>query len=137
MKVFVSLTGALVLAATPLFAAGEQPVDFVTQIKPILADRCVECHNSETILGELNLQSRESTMRKRNSGPVIVPKEPDKSSFLHVLVLPEGERKAMPATGHRIAKAEVDIIRRWIAEGAPWPDGKDGLIPSKKMPGKK
>ena len=42
-------------------------------------------------------------------------------------------KKAMPATAHRIPKTDIQIIRRWIEEGAKWPDGKDGAIPVKTV----
>lgn len=112
----------------PCFGADEPPVDFVRQIKPILADRCVACHNSETLLGELNLQSRELMMHKRKAGPVIVPGKPDQSPFYVTLTLPPEAKKAMPATAHRIPKSDVDAVRRWITEGAKWPEGKEGSI---------
>lgn len=117
-------------ASTTLKAAGDTPVDFVKQIKPILADRCVECHNSETLLGELNLQSRALAFEKRKAGPVIRPKDADKSMLYLVLTLPPKDKKAMPATGHRIPKDEIQLIRQWINEGAQWPEGKDGAISS-------
>jgi hypothetical protein len=66
-----------------------------------------------------------------------MPKEPEKSLLYIVLTLPPKEPKAMPATGHRIAKSEMELIRRWIAEGATWPDGKDGAIMPRAMPSKK
>ncbi len=119
---------ALLSFATALHAAGEPPVDFVKQIKPILADRCVECHNSETLLGELNLQTRALAFAKRKAGAVIVPKNAEKSMLYLVLTLPPKDVKAMPATGHRIPKDEVSLVRQWIAEGASWPEGKDGTI---------
>jgi mono/diheme cytochrome c family protein len=119
---------AFFLSCGFLNGADELPVDFVRQIKPILADRCVACHNSETLLGELNLQSRELAMRKRKNGPVIFPKEPDKSPLYITLTLPVSNRKAMPATAHRIPNDEIKTIRRWIEEGANWPKGKDGSI---------
>ena len=103
-------------------------MDFVKQIKPILADRCVECHNSETLLGDLNLQTRALAFSKRETGPVIVPKNAEKSMLYLVLTLPAKDKKAMPATGHRIPKDEVNLIRQWITEGAQWPEGKDGAI---------
>ena len=115
-----------------LQAADEPPVDFVKQIKPILAERCVECHNSETIFGELNLQNRELAFRKRSTGPVIVPGAPERSLIMLALTLPPKDPKAMPATGHRIPKDEVSLIKRWILEGAKWPDGPDGAIMPKK-----
>jgi mono/diheme cytochrome c family protein len=116
------------LAVTSLSAAEDPPVDFVKQIKPILADRCVECHNAETLLGELNLQNRELAFRKRKAGPAIVPGAPEKSMLYLALTLPPKDKKAMPATGHRIPKDEVATIRQWIAEGAKWPEGKEGVV---------
>jgi len=112
-------------------------VDFVKQIKPILADRCVECHNSETLLGELNLQTRALAFEKRKAGPVIVPKSAEKSLLYLVLTLPPKDKKAMPATGHRIPKDEVNLIRQWINEGASWPDGKEGAMTPEHKKSKK
>lgn len=128
---------ACLAATTGLHAAGDSPVDFVKQIKPILADRCVECHNSETLLGELNLQTRALAFEKRKPGPVIVPKNAEKSMLYLVLTLPAKDLKAMPATGHRIPKDEVNLIRQWINEGASWPEGEDGAITPKHKKSKK
>ena len=136
MKTFsLTLSLAACLAACISHSAETDPVDFVRQIKPILADRCVECHNSGLLLGELNLQNRALAMKKRKLGPVIVPGQPEKCMLYLTLTLPPKEKKAMPATGHRIPKDEIEIIRRWIKEGAGWPEGKDGAItPRGKKP---
>lgn len=131
MKHITALAACLSLT-TALHAAEDPPVDFVKQIKPILADRCVECHNSETLLGELNLQNRELAFRKRKPGPAIVPGEPEKSMLYLALTLPPKDKKAMPATGHRIPKDEVNTIRQWIKEGAKWPEGKDGAVAAQR-----
>ncbi len=128
MKPITTTLVACLSLTTVLQAADEPLVDFVKQIKPILADRCVECHNSETLLGELNLQNGALAMRKRKLGPVIVPGDPEKSMLYLALTLPPKDKKAMPATGHRIPKDEVSLIRQWIKEGAKWPEGKDGAI---------
>lgn len=128
MKRATILFACLGLASAHLFAAEDPPVDFVKLIKPILADRCVECHNSETLLGELNLENREHAFRNRKAGPAIVPGEPEKSMLYLALTLPPKDKKAMPATGHRIPKDEVNSIRQWIKEGAKWPEGNDGAI---------
>jgi mono/diheme cytochrome c family protein len=126
-----SIALALLLSVGCLNAAGDPPVDFVGQIKPIFADRCVMCHNSSSLLGELNLQSRELAMRKRKNGFVIVPNQPEKSPLYRTLLLPPSEQKAMPATAHRLPTDEIKLIRRWIEEGAKWPEGKDGHIPAR------
>ena len=130
MKRAILLFAALQSCCLLLPAADDPPVDFVRQIKPVLASRCVECHNSEAIFGDLNLQTRALAFQKRKTGPVIVPGEPGKSPLYLVLTLPPKEKKAMPATGHRIPNSDVNLIRRWIQEGAKWPEGADGAIPT-------
>ena len=128
MKIQHQIALIAFLCTSTLHAAGDPPVVFAKQIKPILADRCVECHNSETLLGELNLQTRALAFGKRKAGPVIVPKNAEKSMLYLVLTLPAKDKKAMPATGHRIPVDEVNLIRQWITEGAHWPEGKDGAV---------
>ena len=99
MKRHLILSAAcLALATSASFAADEPMVDFVKQIKPILADRCVECHNSETLFGELNLQNRALAFRKRfPGGHAIVAGAPEKSMLYLALTLPPKDKKAMPA----------------------------------------
>ena len=126
-----SLSLALLLLFTTASgsrAADDPPVDFVRQIKPILTDRCVECHNSENLLGDLNLQNHEHAMAQRKGGPAILPHQPDKSLVYLALTLPAKEKKAMPATAHRLPHSDIETIKRWIKEGAAWPAGKDGEI---------
>ncbi len=120
------------LAASPVKAA-EEAIDFARQIKPIIADRCVECHNSESLTGNLNLQSRHLAMQKRKEGPVIVPGKPEKSLLYLTLTLPVKDRKAMPATAHRLPKSDIETVRLWIKQGAPWPEGKEGEIAPRKF----
>lgn len=105
-----------------------KPVDFVTQVKPLLEARCINCHHSGALFGDLNLENRALAFKERVKGPVIIPSDPEKSVFFRVLTLPEGDKKAMPPTGHRIAPSETELIRTWILQGAKWPEGADGAI---------
>ncbi len=119
-------------AAVPLFSAekeSEPAVDFEKQVKPILAYRCINCHHSDALFGNLNLENRKLAYAKRPQGPVIVPGSPEKSPLYVVLTLPPKKtKKAMPPTGHRIDKEQVELIRQWIKQGALWPEGKAGVI---------
>jgi len=128
MKRILIVVLACSAGVVPLSAKENPAVDFVKQVKPVLEDRCVECHNSETLLGDLNLETRAKAFRRRKGGPVIVPGEPEKSMLYLALKLPPKDPKAMPATSHRIHEDEVSILRQWILEGAKWPDGKDGAL---------
>jgi mono/diheme cytochrome c family protein len=106
----------------------EETVDFATQIKPLLERQCIGCHQSGAFFGNLSLESRSLAFKERPSGPAIVPGSPEKSALLDVLVRPERDQKAMPPTGHRLPKQDVELIRRWIKQGASWPDGPQGVI---------
>ncbi len=121
------LAALLVAAAAPVFAA-EAKLDFATQIKPILASRCLSCHQSGALFGELNLENHDMAFKKRRNGPVILPGRPDSSMLYLVLKLPPKEMKAMPPNGHRIPDREVQLIHDWIKQGAEWPAGAEGVI---------
>lgn len=109
-------------------AADAPKVDFATQVKPLLTSRCVNCHHSGSMLGELSLENRAMAFKKRVNGPIILPGKPDSSMLYLVLKLPAKNLKAMPAAGHRVADSEINIIHDWIKQGAEWPDGKAGVI---------
>lgn len=107
----------------------EPAVSFEKQVKPVLAYRCINCHHSDALFGNLNLENRKLAFAKRPQGPVIVPGSPEKSPLYVVLTLPPKKtKKAMPPTGHRIDKEQVELIRQWIKQGAVWPEGKAGVI---------
>ena len=114
------------------------PVDFVTQIKPVLQERCVNCHHSGALFGDLNLENHALATRPRAKGPVLTPGQPLQSQLYLVLMLPDVDKKAMPPTGHRIPNEVVELLKRWIEEGAKWPDDSSGAIKplATEQPGK-
>ncbi|HEY2573020.1 MAG TPA: c-type cytochrome domain-containing protein [Verrucomicrobiaceae bacterium] len=107
---------------------GTKPVDFVTEIKPILQGRCIDCHHSGALFGEVNLENRAMALQSHKKGPAITPGDPQQSRLYIVLTLPDPSPKAMPPMAHRISNAEVELVKRWIQEGAKWPEGPDGTI---------
>lgn len=120
-------------ACKPAEKTGEEPnpsapVSFVSDIKPLLESRCLSCHNTSTLLGRLNLENRELAFSHPEGGQFIVPGEPKSSKMYQVLLLPRDDDEAMPAIGHRLSEEEVDLMRRWIEQGAEWPDGPDGVL---------
>ncbi|MEW6160406.1 MAG: c-type cytochrome domain-containing protein, partial [Verrucomicrobiota bacterium] len=62
----------------------EQLAFFESKIRPVLADKCYSCHSAEAekVKGGLLLDTREAWMRGGDSGPAIVPGEPDKSRLI-------------------------------------------------------
>lgn len=118
----------VVVLASCRHEPADNKVDFTAQIKPLLEERCVTCHNSNALFGNLNLENRTYAFRNRPEGAAIVPQNAAQSRLYLVLTLPEGERKAMPPTGHRIPAEQVSLIKRWIDQGANWPQGAEGAV---------
>ena len=104
-------------------------VSFLTDVKPILKENCVRCHNEKSLFGGLDLTNRGDAMRGSTSGKVILPGNPDGSLILGALGLEHGKsEKAMPAAGPKLSEEEKDTLRRWIEQGANWPEGEEGII---------
>ncbi|MFV1995869.1 MAG: c-type cytochrome domain-containing protein [Verrucomicrobiales bacterium] len=106
----------------------DHPVSFTEDIKPLLQSRCVLCHNTGTLLGHLNLETRALAFAPGPAGPFIIPGSPEKSKLYTFTLKPRQEDQSMPPTKHRLSDEEKGLLRRWIAEGAPWPEGPGGHI---------
>lgn len=113
------------LVASPLLA---QPVQFQQQIVPLLRVHCVGCHMTGSEPGGLALHPGKAYQSlvnvQANSAPLmrVKPKEPDASYLLHKLqgthLEVGGDGVRMPFAMPALNNQEIDIIRRWIKEGA-------------------
>jgi len=111
-----------ILAATNLteaVAAGDAP-SFEKDVAPLLIRRCLECHQSANPSGGLSLQSASDLAKGGDSGAVVVSKASAESRLLERVVAGE-----MPPLKHgesqKLPDAEIEILRRWIADGAKFP----------------
>lgn len=125
---FAALFATLAMAAPRSLSAAEPPpaVDFSREVLPILAERCHGCHGSKKQESGLRLDVRDAAFRGGGSGErAIVPHEAEHSYLLQRVVSTDGEL-AMPPDGKRLSDADVAVLRRWIEQGAPWPDALPG-----------
>ncbi|MEW6303026.1 MAG: c-type cytochrome domain-containing protein [Verrucomicrobiota bacterium] len=117
----------LVLAAISTLTTGRAvaagKVDFAKDIQPILQKSCLECHGPEKQKGKLRLDSKAAALKGGDTGPAIVPGQPDKSDLFRRITLPKDHDEFMPSKGDALTKAQTDLIRAWISEGANWPEG--------------
>ena len=97
-------------------------IDFEQQIQPLLQTRCVKCHGPRKQEGRLRLDARSIVLEGGVSGPALDAGKPDKS-LIFQRVISEDEAERMPLDEPALSKAEIDLLRRWIAEGANWPAG--------------
>jgi uncharacterized membrane protein len=88
-------------------------------VLPLLASRCGSCHGGAKPEGGLSFDDRAATFRGGDSGPAIVPGEPDKSSLLQRVKLPESDEEHMPPSSFtQLTPGEVALLAAWIRAGA-------------------
>ena len=105
-----------------LAAAPSDSPDFASSIQPLLTARCIACHPASGGQAGLSLASHADMLRGGKSGAAIVPGNSTASLLLRKV---SGERPAMPPVGDPLTASEVDLLKRWIAAGAP-PGATDG-----------
>ena len=111
----------------PDLPVGEK-VDFERHIKPILEDRCVQCHNRQSMPDGVSFETRKLALMSGGHGSAIIPGDPDSSRLLNFINAPRGTAVAMPREGHDVSVEEVETLREWIAAGASWPGGPEGTL---------
>ena len=120
----------LLFGGLPLSAA---PVDYVREIKPVLAARCYACHGGLQQKGDLRLDTLKLLREGGNSGPAIVPGKSSESLLIAHITASEGKRRMPPASeGEGLSEKQIALLRAWIDQGAsgpadekPEPDPKD------------
>lgn len=94
-------------------------ISYAKQIRPVLQAKCFGCHQPNNSGGSLDLTKHEHFFSPADSGqPSIVPGDPDKSPLVSVVTTANGP-PAMPPSGDPLTIAEQDLLRTWIAQGAP------------------
>ena len=101
-----------------LAVRGAEPVRYNRDIRPILSDKCFFCHGFDEKKREagLRLDVREGALKKN----AIVPGKPEKSELLKRVTTKDAGDHMPPAKSKlaSLTTAEVELLRRWIAEGA-------------------
>ena len=117
----------LAAAVAPVvhLSARQQPpgpdIDFTRDIRPILEANCYECHGPKKARGQLRFDRRTSVFGGGMSGPAIAPGDSENSVLVRRLLGLDGEDR-MPLDNDPLPDAQVALIRRWIDQGAAWPD---------------
>lgn len=109
-------------------------VDFETQVLPVFKDRCFECHQKEYTdaktgkvkkpKGKFRMDNPELFLKGGADGGDLTPGDAAKSSVYTSTTLPDSDDKAMPPKGDRLTKAQQDLIKQWITEGASFGNWK-------------
>ncbi|MCE9546825.1 MAG: DUF1549 domain-containing protein, partial [Planctomycetia bacterium] len=99
-------------------------VDFARDIRPLLSDRCFQCHgpDAKNRKASLRLDQRDSAFGKAESGELpIVAGKPEASELIKRITAADASERMPPAdSGKKLSANEIALLRRWIAQGAKW-----------------
>lgn len=109
-------------------------VDFATEVRPILNARCLKCHGGVKRAGGVSLLFRDEALAKGESGRTpIVPGDADASELMR-RILHEDPAERMPRDDDPLTAEEIDVLRRWIDQGAEWQPHWAFVAPSEAEP---
>jgi hypothetical protein len=116
--------GGVAGAVTPV----EHVRFFEERVRPILVEHCLECHGEKKQKGGLRLDSREGLLKGGKDGKVVVPGKAAESKLI-VAVSYKDEDLQMPPEGEgQLSAQEVEVLRQWVAMGAPWGEESAGAV---------
>lgn len=123
------------VAAAGLSSCGEAklPVDFNTEIRPILSENCLYCHGPDAAKreGDLRLDVREAALAAK----ALVPGDPDASELIRRLETTDPDDIMPPPDSHRkVTPEQRATLRRWIAEGAVYREHWAYVAPVRPKP---
>jgi len=118
-----------VVTALPARAA-ESPADrdfFERKVRPLLVERCYPCHSTAAKKQRrgLLLDSRSAILKGGDSGPAVVPGEPDKSLLVEV-VRYQPRAMHMPPKG-KLPDKDIALLEEWVRRGVPFPSSAEGV----------
>jgi mono/diheme cytochrome c family protein len=114
----------LVLFAAAVDAAAAPPgVNFSREILPILSDNCFACHgpDAKARKAKLRLDTKEGAFRLRDGVAVVVPgKSATSELYTRIASADETEVMPPPKSKKKLTTQQIELVKRWIDEGAPW-----------------
>jgi hypothetical protein len=129
----LGIPGALASEPSP-----PKKVDFNYQIRPILSDKCYNCHGPDARKRKagLRLDTKEGAFAKlRSDGRAIVPGNLEESELV-ARITAEDETDRMPpkTLGRTLTAREIDLLKTWVAEGALWKEHWAFIPPGEIQP---
>lgn len=95
---------------------------FENRIRPVLAENCYKCHSdqAEKVKGGLLLDSRDGLLKGGDTGPAIVPGDPDHSLLIKAVRYTDPDLQ-MPPKGPQLPASTIADLVSWVKMGAPDP----------------
>src|SRR2546426_12742387 len=127
----LKLALALAICAAGLASGAERTanrappqLDFNREIRPILTENCFKCHGPDdgARKAKLRFDIRAEALKPAKSGrAAIVPGSPEKSELVARVTASDPDDRMPPLkTGKKLTANQIELLRRWIAQGAPY-----------------
>jgi len=100
--------------------AGEDEVFFETQVRPLLAKHCFECHGEKKQESSVRLDHKSLLFGSTPQTALVTPGNPDESRLWQVIVYSDSDIQMPPAAP--ISEEEKGVLKTWIERGAYWPE---------------
>ena len=110
----------LSLSVAPL-ASSAAEISFSKDVRPILEQKCLQCHGSDTPMSNLDLRTREGMLKGGVRGAAVIPGDASESRVY--LQISGREGPVMPMGG-ALSDDEILTLKDWINQGAKWDVGK-------------
>ena len=113
------IVSILLFANQMLFGTETDDIKFFeSNIRPLLVERCVTCHQSGKAMSGLQLDSHEGLLKGGKRGSVINLEHPNESLLLKAISHQDETLKMPP--GKKLEEAEFQLLTEWALKGAPW-----------------
>ena len=115
----------------------DDAVRFNRDVRPILANTCYQCHGPDPggRKAKLRFDREDGFFGAREGGPTVVKGKPEASPLYLRILSKDPEELMPPPKSHKMLKpAEKDVLRRWIAQGAPWEPHWSFIKPERPAP---
>ena len=118
-------TGPFLTLACALVPAAAVPaaVNYQTEVRPLLSDKCFQCHGPDaaTRVADLRLDRNEGLFGHRPNGTPVVPGDPGSSMLYQRIVHSDPAMRMPPEYSHKSLNTdEIEKLRQWIEQGADW-----------------
>lgn len=129
MKRLLLLTSLMSSCALMPAPKSDAEQHFITQVKPILEQQCLRCHNGTVPPPSLNLTNRSLAFQRSATGrDYIVPGDPLRSQLIIAVERGGTHPKMMPRGDMHLSNDQISMLRDWVVDGAAWPEGAAGIL---------
>jgi mono/diheme cytochrome c family protein len=115
----------------PLPPPSAHPVDFIQDVQPILASTCLSCHGPEKQRADYRLDVKSTALTGgADHAPNIIPGNSAESPLIQFVASLDPDQR-MPPKKDPLTPTQIGILRRWIDDGASWPEAASAAVPDK------